>query len=687
MAKKSRKNKNSPPRNLSLGERLSGHWRAGKWESFVALYLRNRAASDITQGAPLFADALHNCLTRALFINRDFETVQEFAGLMLAEDGSGSEWEARRDCARVALDFTSMRNGARIEPSPLLVETGLEEPYRTLRARLVSFAKGTNAVKRKRGQDLSPQAELLKKLSAQFKALPRAKTLTPYTTFLKIAETLAQQTAGTPAARTFQTLRSIADLLRDLEKRGKAGGLLREPGELLKHPAFLDLPQSRPHPAILGLWAYFCNRGGTKFGRNWVVAARVLQLKFAPELAPQLAAPFNGLTSTGHGAKQPSLIMTVCGNGEENWSDHERYILANLGLNSLAHQDDSLFKSSTVPQWRKWFTTITEVGRQWRPESPWSKLAQECFEKIVSSGSGEAILQSFNRLEVPFEGLTPLTLARLIAKYPDWAGPVRQALSHRLPLSLKADDTEQLVKEFGEKTPSPAILAGLRELLGPDSYAQLLTAWVEAVVETSAIGVYRGHGSSALTWDNLTGRLLEMIEEGLPQASPVRCFCRLCQGAGRRRLSNEAGHISALLDALAQTPSDHRGFSANLFMMLTAWPQADLALLLKLFTLGLPFWGQIDLWSEVAETVSQVKDVERRKAIARNIVATLKSTPKKQLSPAMREAIKSFDILMKGQKLSKNIGLNLFDDLSDLGDLDDFFKYIMKNMKKRAPKR
>ena len=57
----------------------------GKWEHFTALYLRDREASDRTPWAGRLGDALYNCLTKTLFVQKDSAAALELAHLLRAE--------------------------------------------------------------------------------------------------------------------------------------------------------------------------------------------------------------------------------------------------------------------------------------------------------------------------------------------------------------------------------------------------------------------------------------------------------------------------------------------------------------------------------------------------------------------------------------------------------------------------
>lgn len=700
------------PKKLSLRERLSRHWEGGKWEAFVALYLRDKEASDRSPLAERYLDGLYNCLTQSLFIHKNLENALEMARLILEspaknEPGgtSGRQAAVTRVCAQVTLDFAAMRKDGQAAPWPLLAGEELPEPWRTLRAGLMEAANGNLKKGRKKKAELSggPLAELTRKLSNQFKALPEARNLRAYTSFLQTAEALEKETAGQAGAADFQAVRALAALLRELGGPRRDGGGLRELINLQSNENMLQIPKGAKHPAVLALWNFFCEEGGKKFGRDWEAAARVLRLKFDPGPS-SLATSYKSLVGLGPDAP-PSIRVLTVKRKYDGWSEPEQYVLGAAFCSVLEHDGPGILSDIGGVVLLNYLDRLTELGRKWRPVNPWAPLIGKFFELMVRT-QGPGFLRALSFVP-PYESLTAPTVVLMALMLPLQAKMVVSSASARLPMSLAPEEIDLLSFDLAGMDPAPDLAAAavMKKLLEPKSLTDLLAAWVRAAVEISAVNaVIEGGRNSSLAWDRLPSDLLAFIEEILPLDEPAGIFCRLCLGRGYRSLSDDPKKLAALNDNLARLQAQRieknfetgsfidepegDGFAANLFIMLTAWPKAPQGLLLNLFRVGQPFlFEQTDLWIRAVEAVGLVKDPESRRSLARGLADDLKN----HADPARREARRCFTSLQNGKKASPKIefmdpSFDMFMDMMDHGfgeetSLDEH-KKMMKKLEK-----
>ncbi|MDR3230007.1 MAG: hypothetical protein LBT65_01085, partial [Synergistaceae bacterium] len=251
----SKKKGKKPQQNLSLKDRLEKHWNNRKWDAFVSLYMRDTEASMRTRWADHWQDALYNCLTSALFVDRDFRSVEMALDLIRREGERFSP--DLHDCADVASDFLTARKNARFtDPTPLREEATLPSPYASLRGDLASLAVASRARKSKKNETVA----LVEKLAAQHARLGKAKSASPWSTWLKIAQQLETATGGEVCAGTFRAVRAIVALSCELFC-ASGENALRDVSELPKNPLFRSIPENCSHPVIEMLWDFFCWSG------------------------------------------------------------------------------------------------------------------------------------------------------------------------------------------------------------------------------------------------------------------------------------------------------------------------------------------------------------------------------------------------------------------------------------------
>jgi hypothetical protein len=699
MAKKKKK---PVPRNLSLKERLAGHWQAAKWEAFAALYLRDPEASSRTPWAQRWPDVLCNCLTKALFINRDPHSVHEFASRLLNETGDA----AKADIARVALDFLSMRADASTGLSPLVAEEQLPAPWRELRSALFQAASKP----KKRGRrTLPPGAALLKKLQVRFAALSKANTLTSFTNFLQLAEEFEAMAKGTAAEGTARGIRAQAVLLRDLQKRrGNNADDMRDLGWLEKHRQFRELANASMSPAVLGMWNLFCSLGGRKFGRDWENAARTLRLAFDRKTDPELSAAFRQVVLQSSG--KPRLFWLTQAEKYGRWSEQERYLLTFLCVceEGLDEDEDFLSEASARRNLNR-IKTVTEIGRARRPESPWPVQMAKMLEEMLLE-QGNEYLPFINRIDIPYQSQTNAGLVLLALRMGHLKNIRNSAAVHRLPLPLTQGEISDIAHFLVFHPLKEAKVDELASMVRPDVFSRLANQWILFAIASS--GFITAHEQSTTPWDRLTeGQTLGILAKHLHVDNLPWAFCRLCQGMGRRQLSDDEtlrrDFQDILQRELADAPkggrisSDYKSersadkdadqlyakFRAGLFLMLTAWPQANCHIMHPLFKLVVSTVEAENLWDDVIQAVDAIKDPRRKKEIADCVRSVLDQIPRRQVTREIEYARKVFRDMSKGKSpLSKQAFRNPFSDL--LNNLSqDEMERIMASFKKMTGKR
>ncbi|MDR1621259.1 MAG: hypothetical protein LBS00_02665, partial [Synergistaceae bacterium] len=433
----SKKDKKKPQQNLSLKERLEKHWNNRNWAAFVSLFLRDRGASMRTPWASRWDDALYNCLTNALFVEKDLKSVAMALELVREERGISGVSPLLCDCADVASDFLNIyQSGVVSKPSPLLAEAGLPSSYSALRGELVSLA----ATKTKK----SPQNEaenLVKKLATQHAKLERAKTAIPYATWMKIAKELQDSTSDIECSNVFQAVHSIVTLVHKLVLTGKGENALRDAGSLLADPVFRHIPQNQTHPAVRTLWEFFCQTGERKYGKDWGGIARVLQLSFMKPLHPdleQLKSQYDRLTKMKKNEFLDEVLQSALLVDTSRWTDQENYILRMFFVLSFRETDFGESKPFELVRFLESFKILGEIGRKWRPEAPWTNKIRSCFEDTILN-LPRKFFPTLSQWNLPYEVMTPTTLL-YFALIDPYNSVVKEAVT--LPLTLSQSEMQ-----------------------------------------------------------------------------------------------------------------------------------------------------------------------------------------------------------------------------------------------------
>ncbi|MDR3333092.1 MAG: hypothetical protein LBT08_10740 [Synergistaceae bacterium] len=615
MSRKKKNTKKKPVKNQSLSERLAQRWNEGKWEAFLSLYMRDRAASDKTKQKPMLSDAYYNCLAKTLFVFKDVEGAFAVANMMLSEENLGPDDARLRGCARLAVDIAGLKNGAQDSLSELPDDTELPEPFGTTRIKIRAALSG--AKKGKKSIFALRKDSLPEKLAKQFDALHNAKTAAPYSTFLNIAEKLEFETANTASAGTFKALRAIASLLCDLAKPDKKGRL-REPLDVIRHPAFGEIPRSQSHPSVFALWNYLCETGGRKYGREWESAVRVMQVKFSriqfwyAKVYDQLLNPQNDAAYEG-----PPLLGLF---NYDGWTEHERYILSYLAIHVLSTLDPEFFLHLKVEVSIALFKTLGDIGRKWRPENPWPERVKSAFEMLCQENGFDFVGYAV-KANLSYEAMTAPVLVFMGLYSPTVLSAIRDKASRLLPLRLSKDDVENVAVFFTSPVTPVGIMRPVSSLLDKESLMETLRYMISYLVTMSAVSYSNGATLSEMPWGELSNGHIEYVAESLPDDDQVGCFCRLCRGMKRYRLSGDVAATEAFFAARSHNNGNF-GLSLSLFLM--AWPDITPQFIVKLFELSAKDNQSIFYLPDILTCVKKIPQEASRREIASGLLFALK---------------------------------------------------------------
>ncbi|MDR3320878.1 MAG: hypothetical protein LBS93_00390 [Synergistaceae bacterium] len=457
-------------------------------------------------------------------------------------------------------------------------DTELPEPFGAMRLKI--SAALSSAKKGKKSIFASLKDSLPGKLEKQFTALRNAKTVSPYSTFLNIAEKLESKTANMAAAGTFKALRAIASLLCDLIRPGKRGGL-REPRDVIRHPAFGEILWPQNHPSVFALWHFLCETGGKKYGREWESAVRVMQVKFS-HVPFGYAKAYDKLLNLPDNITYEDLPLWILLN-YDGWTEHERYIMSYLTIRALSTRNPNFFLELKTEMYITLFKTLGDIGRKWRPENPWPESVKNAFEMLCEENGFDFVGYAV-KANLPYEAMTSCTLVFMSLYSPEVLSAIKDKASRLLPLRLSEDEAGNVAGFFTSPITPVGVMRLVSSLLDKESLAETLRRLVDYLVTISVASLGDGAALREMPWNELSNGHIEFFAENLPEDDQIGCFCRLCRGMKRYRLSGDAAATEAFFSA---KPPDDGVFGLLLSFFLMAWPDMSPQFIVKLFELSI----------------------------------------------------------------------------------------------------
>ena len=606
--------KNAPVGRAPFEERLSLCWRRGDWAAFVTLYLREpRERAEAAPAARFWGAALYNCLTTALFVEKDLLSAKMAAQTILKENVS----PVLRDCARTAADFCSMKDEGIGRPlDPLEQDAPLPQPYARLRGELEALLKAWDR-KRKSGP-----AALLGKMTTQYVALPGAKNAARFNTFAKTALELECVTSKLPSANIFRAVAVLAEIIRDVNAREHP---LRDPRTLFLDGILGGLPGDADHPVISRMWEYLCRSGGVRYGPAWERQIRALRLMRSPKFCVRLpntvlrqvfAMMLLFRDRRDLWSLSMSHIAILLGQEESVWRPREAYFLDTIGLMTLTAEE------IRRPPWeviRSVLARVMRNGKKLRPNDPLPKFAREAVIGDLPNLPFEAV-RDFVRLGAPVDALPSIAIV-FLAGSPDWnPAAMERALAQRLPLRLTEDEKERLCDDLFVDRPTGAGLANIRKLLTESDFVSVTESWLWNAVRRSRKAGEDGTPLLRQEWGHsvLAPELLHRICVLLPPDSPMARLCALCDGVKKFALSSDPGRVDAFF-ASPSRASESR--EVDLYLWLLTWPEVDIDFLRRLGERTYPQCAKRKLLKKISEILESIRDEKRKNALVRDIEA------------------------------------------------------------------
>jgi hypothetical protein len=610
-----KKNNKKPVKNQSLSERLSRRWNDKKWDAFLSLYMRDRDASDRTKQAPMLSDAYYNCLAQTLFAYKDVEGASAVAKMMLSEENLGPDDARLRGCARLTIDIEGLKNGALDSLSELPDDIELPEPFGAMRLK-ISVAL-SSAKKGKKSTYALRKDSLPGKLEKQFGVLRKAKTVAPYSTFLAIAEKLELETANTASARTFTALRAIASLLRELVSPGKKGGQC-EPWDVIRHQNFVEIPRSQSHPSVFALWNFLCETGGKKYGREWELAVRVMQIKFS-RIQFGYARAYDQLSKRQNCASYAELPLVALFS-YDGWTEHERYVMSYLAIRELSTGCRDFFLQLEIGQHMTLFMMQGDIGRKWRPENPWPAHVKSAFEILCEEKGFDTVEYAVNA-NLPYEAMSARVLVFMSLYSPKVLLAIKDKAARLLPLRLSEGEASDVASFFTSPVTPIETMRFVSSLLDAESLAETLRSLMDYMISISLMFFGDGASLDKIPWNDLSNGHIEFVAENLPDDDQVGCFCKLCRGMKRYRLSGNAEAIEAFF---AAQPRKNGVFGLLLSFFLMGWPDVSPRFIVKLFELSLKGNDMIFDIPDILTLVEKIPHETSKREIVLGLVSALK---------------------------------------------------------------
>ncbi|MDR1965372.1 MAG: hypothetical protein LBQ36_01565 [Synergistaceae bacterium] len=610
MSRKNKKNKKIIG-NQSLSERLEQRWNEKKWDAFVLLYMRNKSASELTKQAPRLPDALYNACAQALFVFKDAEAARAIADIILSEENLGDGGAVLRACARLAIDAAeAARGNAPVFSNETARADRLPAPFEELREKMARlFPEGKDGADRKN----SPIEKFIK----QFQSLPKAKTASPYSTFNDIAARLEREAAGKAHGDAFKALRLIASLLLELVRPGTRNHW-RDPSAVSSSPQFKEIPHNQSHPAVFALWSFFCEKGGEKFDLEWESTARAMQLSFARKKF-EFEDAYHRLSALPHDVSEEDYPITAL-RFYSGWTDHERFLLTYFAVHVLSLKYHDFFLSLPRELVIGWFRTLGEIGRRWRPKSPWPEQARRAFE-LLAVHRASTLTPYMMKADLPCEAMTPPTVIFITMYSKSVFDTMTNRISHLLPFRLSSREAENMNEFLAEAAPKVEFLRHAKLLLDGETFDELLRRWISTVVSECADMAIDEAPLHDMPWNDITSGHLELVSESLPHDDQIGCFCRLCRGMKRFALSGDQAGIEAFF---AAKPCEDGSFSAHLFVFLATWPEIDHRFLSRLFKNAIPAHEAIGWWDAIFRAVTGMANEDSRYEVAFAMLTALK---------------------------------------------------------------
>jgi hypothetical protein len=651
MAKKrtkpSKKGKKKHARQSRPESKLRYYWQEGKWDGFVAMYLRRQAEPLSQDLHDRWGDAVFNLLVQTLFVDRTpnmlpslFEMLR--SGPVLPGD------------VRACLDLTALYHRS-LDADVSLVEletvpADLPAPFDTLRAAMIeaqktAFRDARDVAERglpKRAGDQGVKA--LKGFVQSCEKLRKAgfqpRTISTYKTLEKHARALSPPLVAAGKrniAVDLQILVGICKHLFELQREGESATALRILG-MLTHNKFTFTD----HPALHGLVDMLLDQAGRSLAPGVrAELQRSLRLLYPSRLDPTIqAAPryqaiqtaFLDYIST-HGVPRDLVLHQACVRllRADVWSIRERYVLTALGIKALGdlakarsplpfEQDDSGMDDvrTNIAAWlRDLVDFLGRLNIQYQSR----RLPFTLWDELVKAASFDFLARQFRflrELASPprFPDISLLHLAELAKEvFPDkqakaFMGKLADDRMQQA-MTLSEKDCEDLVAGLDFSESAEEALEVWRPYLEGPSWARLLDAASTAVVDRAIQMESANPFFEMLLGGSPDEDFLRYLADNLSDAAPLSGFFRMTSQTGFEVLPRNKKQAAAFL---------------------TNFPPTDVAVKLLLWMLSWRGWSAVSM-QFLLDVMFRVSEDLTRLNIWLLVVTELNDRGRKELFP------------------------------------------------------
>ncbi|MDR1394700.1 MAG: hypothetical protein LBK52_00825 [Deltaproteobacteria bacterium] len=615
---------------------LAAAWKNGNWGRYVRLYYQDPDTAREAAGPGYLPYALYNELTRVLIEEPDAGEIL-FLASGLEAAAAGPEAALLSRCARIALGLVRRPDPARF-PGPAEIEA-LPEPYRTLGLGLLE-----RRPKSARSGGLTAAA--LKQLKDQFQNLTDGGSLESLRNLAKTLNSLKDQARKEGLRTGLEVLDSAVSIVKLavwIRKTAGQGSSLSRLQLTAEKDYFLSLAPQKTNPGLICLWNLLGTLGESCYGPDWGQAARLMILKFQPELAPAAARLYQSLLNLKNPLPQKpdskksadprqKVLEEIFGRddpetdakeelqlkvlelmlAEDLWNDHELYILSGLYFRAVMENLGPYRPAGSGPAILKAAAGLTAAGRRWRTGfKVWPDHLPILFSQLICSGRTGTSLKKLAKIDLPGPEMDPtLNLALifgcpakadLFLASPEMAASLEKFLPVRLlPLLLSTSG------------PAGAGWEALARVMPEPAVRVMYTAWLRNIVRTAALfnaeqgflaakarflgpnSQPRPAGTIPDAWPALDRTAVQFGLEHGPVRGWTKNLLRLLvfsAGGPPRELADK----KALLTSLHKNLEKDSRLAANLLLAVLDWKVPDQA---SDFLTSLAFRFHFEDWSE-----------------------------------------------------------------------------------------
>ncbi|WP_031387796.1 hypothetical protein [Desulfonatronum thiodismutans] len=582
--------------------KLRHYWQEGKWDGFVAMYLRRHAEPLPQDLHDRWGDAVFNLLVQTLFVDRTPNMLPSLFEML--RSGPVLPGEVQACLELTALYHRSLDtdvSSVELEAVP----ADLPAPFGTLRAAMIearetALRDAREVAERglpKRATDQGVKAlkgfvqscEKLREVGFQ------SRTISTYKTLEKHAKALSSPLVAAGKrniAVDLQVLVGICKHLFELQREGESASALQVLGMLTRNKfTFTD------HPALYGLVDMLLDQAGRSLGPGVrAELQRSLRLLYPSRLNPTarsaprsqaIQAAFLDYIST-HGIPRGLVLHHVCVRllRTDVWSIRERYVLTALGIKALSdlaasrsplpfEQDDSEMDDvrTNIPAWLR---DMVDIHERLSIQNQSRRLPFTLWDEMVRAASFDFLerqVRFLRELASPprFPNISLLHLAELAEEV--FSVKEAKALMDKLAgdrnqqaMTLSEKDCEDLVGGLDFSEAAEEALEAWRPYLEGPSWSRLLDAAATAVVDRTISMESANPFFRMLLGSRPDENFLRYMADNLPDTAPLSGFFRMISQTGFDTLPKGKKQAAAFFTGFPPP-----GLAVKLLMLMLSW--------------------------------------------------------------------------------------------------------------------